>query len=200
MKNSRVLFVFPTDNLATTMGEGQVFVEPSEPHSLLCLAAYVRDRGFGDVRILDAYAEGLSHDQIIQYIEEYNPDVVGFSCYTSDAPMTIQLSRRIKEKHPEISIVFGGSHPQHFAEEFLRRGGADFIVVGEGEETFYHLLTVLRDGGSFHNVNGIYFLDGDEVVKTADRERILDLDSLPEEAWDLAPMHLYRLAFWFHPK
>ena len=78
----------------------KVFVEASEPHSLLCLAAYIRERGFRDIRVLDAYAMELSHDDVIADIAEYNPDVIGMTCYTSDAPLTIDLCKRIKKKFP----------------------------------------------------------------------------------------------------
>ena len=196
----KTLLLYPSDNLETVLGRGKVFVEASEPHNLLSLAAYIRERGFSQVRILDSYAMDLGHDDIMDYIEEYDPQVVGLTCYTSDAPMTIQLCRRINEKYPDKALILGGTHPTFFCDEFLHNGGVDFIVVSEGEETLYELLTVLRDGGSFHDIKGLIFKENGQTIRTQTRDQIQDLNSLPKAAWDLAPMHLYKLPFYFHPR
>ena len=49
-------------------------------------------------------------------------------------------------------------------------------------------------------MDGIAFGEGDEVVRTAPRKLIKDLDSLPIPAYDLLPMHLYgRSRYLFSP-
>ncbi|SVD11934.1 uncharacterized protein METZ01_LOCUS364788, partial [marine metagenome] len=157
-------------------------------------------RGFRNIKVLDAYAMELSHDEVIADIEEYDPDVIGMTCYTSDAPLTIDLCRRIKEKFPGKHLVLGGTHPTVFADEFLLNGDVDYIVKSEGEETLYELLVVLRDGGSLADIKGLIYKENGGVQRNCDRPQISDLNSLPQQAWDLAPMHLYKLPFYFHPK
>tara|TARA_B100002003_G_scaffold194245_1_gene183821 strand:- start:255 stop:1703 length:1449 start_codon:yes stop_codon:yes gene_type:complete len=194
----KVLLVLPTDNLQETLGKGKLFVQATQPHNLLSLAAYVRENGFPDIKILDAYALGLNHNDIASYIREYDPQVIGLSCYTSDSPLTIQLTESLKRLFPKKYIVLGGVHASVFYKEFLTRGKADFIVYGEGESTFLELLKTLRNGGSLGKIKGLFFRENDEFVRTGPRPFIENLDILPKEAWDLAPMHLYRLPFHFH--
>lgn len=199
-KNMKVLLISPTDNLETTLGKGKAFVNATEPHNLISLASYARSRGISDIRILDGYALNLSHEEILSYITDYSPNVIGLTCYTSDSPMTIKLCARIKERFPDKFVIVGHVHATVFCEEFFSRGKVDFVVHGEGEETLYELIMVLKEGGSLEDIPGIIYRSNNKTIKTKERYGIQDLDSLPKPAWDLVPMHLYKLPFYFHPK
>ncbi|MFQ5789436.1 MAG: B12-binding domain-containing radical SAM protein, partial [Acidobacteriota bacterium] len=88
-------------------------------------------------------------------------------------------------------VVLGGPEPPYYAEEYLARG-ADVVVIGEGEIGTEELLQELARRGPHDvaHVPGIVFRNGDgEVVRTAPRPMIPDLDTLPmpdREAIDIA--------------
>ena len=109
------------------------------------------------------------------------PDVVGFSCYIWNIEETITIIRMLKKIRPDIRIVLGGPEVSYDTQYWMERiPEVDFIVMGEGEETFHHLLTELRDGTEkFHFVFGIAYRGKDgSIALNPGRPKAL-LDDLP---------------------
>jgi hypothetical protein len=119
------------------------------------------------------------------------PGIYLFSNYIWNHKQNLQVSVEIKQKSPKSLIVHGGPDTPKYqddVETYLRMNPeVDVIVQGEGEATTADLLDALKAFGQTHeadlaalrDVPGIAFLDGDEVVRTADRERIADVDTIP---------------------
>jgi Radical SAM superfamily/B12 binding domain len=112
------------------------------------------------------------------------PDVVAYSTYIWNMLATLSVGRAVKKMLPRTLTVLGGG-------EFLTRAASlrvmreqpwvDVVVVGEGEFTFQELLLRYLDGGTraLGDVPGLVFRDGGEVVATAARTPIQDLDVIP---------------------
>lgn len=83
--------------------------------------------------------------------------------------------------NPAGVVVFGGNHVSHQGGRVLRECPAvDVVVNGEGEIAFHALVEVLADWGDLAAVAGITFRGEDgQVVTTAERERVTDLDVIP---------------------
>jgi radical SAM superfamily enzyme YgiQ (UPF0313 family) len=73
---------------------------------------------------------------IAEKILEYNPKIVGIGAYIWNATDTSQLIEIIKKISPSTTIILGGPEAsyQPFRVDFSL---ADFIISGEGEESFY---------------------------------------------------------------
>lgn len=192
--------------------QGEYLVNFSEPLGLLCLATYVR-RYFENsiaVEILDLYAlghssftpagdkiaRGISDKRtIVELIRKHSPDLIGVHCnftgYINDALEVVEAAR---EAAPAAPIVMGGAHASSHAEQILKTfAGVDFIVRGEGEETFSELIACLRDGKTlFSNVRGLAFRGTEGVVISPDRPLIPSLDSLPMPDRTLIDMDVYK--------
>jgi len=111
------------------------------------------------------------------------PDVVGFSCYIWNIEETITVINMLRKIMPEIRIILGGPEVSYDVEYWMNRvPEVDFIVIGEGEETFHHLLTEVEGNRKFHMVFGIAYRkrrgDEEEIVITPPRPK-LDLSKLP---------------------
>lgn len=101
---------------------------------------------------------------------------------------TAAAGRNLNE---ELLILHGGpSTPKYEADaaRFLDEHDrvADILVRGEGEQTLCELLDLFAAAGGLRpepdrlaEVAGITFTDGDEVIRTAERSRLADLDALP---------------------
>ena len=63
---------------------------------------------------------------------------------TSQYGEFLALARRIRPHLPGVRIVAGGPHACAAPEETLRDGGADIVVVGEGEPIAPALFDVPR--------------------------------------------------------
>ena len=84
------------------------------------------------------------------------------------------------------------------AEDNLRQGYIDFIIMGEGEITVMELLKVIKkskqgESVDFSSIKGIAYLSDGKVVYTEPRPFIDDLDSLPMPNYDLLPMDKFSL-------
>ncbi|UOE93240.1 B12-binding domain-containing radical SAM protein [Alkalihalobacillus sp. LMS39] len=143
------------------------------------------------LRYLKAYAEPDFSVDIVEYtindpvmnivsdLFNRNPDVIGFSCYIWNIEETIKVIEMIKKVKPEITIVLGGPEVSYDTNYWLSRlTNVDFIIVGEGEETFKHLLTELQTTKKFHMVFGLAYRKEDEVIINPPRPK-LNLEELP---------------------
>ena len=133
-------------------------------------------------------------DEILKSIERERPRIAGISCFTPEFNDAIALAGRIKELDSSISVVVGGVHATLRPGEFFFEGSpVDFVVAGEGEETFPELCRALIDGrGDFEGIRGIAFRDRRKgLVSTAARPLIHDLDSLAMPAYDKVDMSWY---------
>lgn len=90
-------------------------------------------------------------------LSNYKPIVVGMSVMT--APQVKEFashSIHIKEKFPEIQIVWGGVHPTILTKDCARADYIDYVFVGQGEEVFPDLIVeIANDTNKFSKiVNG----------------------------------------------
>lgn len=116
---------------------------------------------------------------IVSDLFERKPDIIGFSCYIWNIEETIQVIDIVKKVLPEVTIVLGGPEVSYDTRYWMERlPNVDFIVLGEGEETFHHLLAELHGERKFHLVFGVAYRKGEEIIINPPRPK-LDLDSIP---------------------
>ncbi|MEN6318259.1 MAG: radical SAM protein [Syntrophaceae bacterium] len=159
------------------------------PNLGLCSLAAVAEREGYRTEILDAAALQLSPLEVVREISEKRPRYVGLTAMTHSISSAALIARLIKEKMPEIKVILGGVHVTAVPSETLRKypGLFDVCVLGEGELTLIELLSALEGGKDLVSVAGLAVQREGEIVKTAPREFLRDMDSLPMPAWHLLP-------------
>jgi len=96
-----------------------------------------------------------------------------------------------------VVIVSSSDSTDHY-QSYLEKG-ADFVLLGEGEETLLELVTAIRNGkDNFETINGLAWKRKGLPVQTAARKVMKDLDRLPIPAWDLVDMESYRKVWMEH--
>lgn len=143
------------------------------------------------IRLLKAYsqhefdidlAEYTIKDPVMNIVSDLyrrKPDVIGFSCYIWNIEETLKLIEILKKVMPETEIVLGGPEVSYDTDYWMARcRGIDYIVMGEGEETFHHLLQTIAGDRKFHFVYGLAYRKGEEIVLMPARPKS-DLNSLP---------------------
>lgn len=170
------------------------------PLGLASIAAYLDERGF-DATIIDCFAAPVASDQLIlAYMQEHQPKLVGLSCTTSSFLDGIRLTALMKEHNPAVQVVFGGVHVSAIKEKAFEYGDIDFVLVGEGEQGLYELLTASPE--EYGGIEGLLWKDGDKVVFNGLRQTTLDLDTLPFPAYEklLNYPEAYQLPLFNYPK
>ena len=93
-----------------------------------------------------------------------NPFLVGFSCYVWNYEYNKALAKAVKQRFPECITVFGG-HQINQNSEVTGSDYADFVIQGEGEESFRNLLLYLCGKEKIENVpNIVYKSDNGEII------------------------------------
>lgn len=96
---------------------------------------------------------------ILGQIYQRQPKVAAFSVNIWNLQVTLELVDRLKKIAPETIIVLGGPEVSADTEELLEKEPAvDYVVLGEGEETFCELLRFLLCAeGSPERILGLAF-------------------------------------------
>ncbi len=125
-------------------------------------------------------------------IAGFNPHVIGFQTFCANLIRCRKVAETAKAWNPAVKIVFGGVQSTLFPDDQLVDSLVDFVVLGEGEIAFSHLLRFLDQGGNPNEVPGIAFKDSEgRVVYTPRPPLIEKLDELPFPALHLFPMDRY---------
>lgn len=165
------------------------------PINLLYLATYLKSNGIHckilelgihrfdkPIEVNDRIRFGISDEEIIEIIKKERPKIIGIGCmYSRHYIDILYISRLIKKTDPKIKVVVGGNHATSFVEMVLKEAAIDFVVVGEGEITFYELCRKILDNNvKFNDIAGLAFRNSENrPVVTNRREMIQDLDNLP---------------------
>lgn len=147
-----------------------------------CLALRYLKSFCGDEFDVDM-AEYTIKDPVMNIVSDLfrrNPDVIGFSCYIWNIEETIRVVSMLKKIKPELQIVLGGPEVSYDTDYWMKRiPEVDFIVMGEGEETFLHLLRELSGAGKYHFVFGAAYRNGAGDVCINPGRPKLALDDIP---------------------
>ena len=154
----------------------QRIMKPYPPLGLLYVSAFLLSKDIpNDVYDSTFYSQS---DQLI-FIKEKKPKVI--CIYTNlmtkiEVVRLIHILKTVDYNFPKI--ILGGPDVTYNIENYLN-AGADFLVIGEGEETTFELYNAIMNHGDFDQINGIAFLENKTVIQTPARTKFRELDELP---------------------
>ncbi len=188
----KVLFVMPKIGAWATHGE---HFAPNQLYAQW--GAYLREKGYDDLEVLDGTVLKLSLDELAEKAKEKNPDVVllGDMIHCSVGFGVLwhfnEAASRIKKLLPQAKIIVGGlwysSMPVHTLEN---NPAIDFVVMGE-EGAFYDLIKAIDTKAPVKDIAGVTSRVDGEPFMGPHRPLLTDLDKLPLPAYDLFPMDKY---------
>lgn len=118
-------------------------------------------------------------ENILEALIAENPEVIGFSCYIWNIEMVIKLSKLIKKVNPNIEILYGGPEVSFDVRKFLDSVDGDYLIEGEGEETFRRFILYKLNGGSIEDIPGLFYRDENGNINGKNNLNFLDMDQLP---------------------
>lgn len=106
--------------------------------------------------------------------------IVGFSVYVWNIQRSLAIAESLKQRHPNMWIIFGGPQVPNDAEDFLRTYPfIDICCHGEGEQVFAEILTRYPER-DWSGIPGISFLGPDGgFICHPQAPRLKDLNVLP---------------------
>ena len=163
------------------------------PIGLSYLAAVLEQNDY-EVKVIDCPACGFTHENLKTELSSFAPDLIGIASMTATIPSALQSARIAKEACPNSKVIMGGPHATFADSQILTEENAvDIVVRGEGELTLLEIAQNAADPKSLPKTQGITFRSNGQIVKTANRPFIEDLDALPRPAYKFLPMDKYKI-------
>ena len=178
----RVLLVNPRP-LWDRLGPMERFSPAIPPLGVVWPATVLRELGH-DVMVVDQHGLKWTNSQLLSEVRSFGPELVGFSCLTFAMDGVEAAVEAMRKGLPSVKVVLGNLHATIFHEELVRRGVADFVVRGEGEEVLAELVGSLERGEAGRGVAGLTRFEGGRVVVEADAGEV-DMGRLPVPDWSL---------------
>lgn len=105
-------------------------------------------------------------EKVFENIMEQKPDIVAFSCYIWNIEYIRKLAKLIKTLDESIEILYGGPEVSYDSEYFLLNNPGDYLIEGEGEETFREFVQWKIENKNCNelNIKGLYQKSEDRVI------------------------------------
>lgn len=123
----------------------------------------ILSRGGHEVRLYDENVEVSQGWSLVDEMEKFHPDIVGFSIITPNYPVARRQIRAIKAGYPAMRILAGGVHTSLFPEDIIA-DGADVVVRGEGEGVIAEIVDGLQRGEMPGARQGVVYRGADGKV------------------------------------
>lgn len=139
------------------------------------LKAFTKDLDFqGDIK---EFSINDRVENILEGIIEEKPDVVAFSCYIWNMEFVNRLAELIKLVDPNIEILYGGPEVSYEGKEFLENHPGEYVIVGEGEETFREFVLYKLGEGKIEDIKGLNYKRDGKVFENPKRPE-MDMNEL----------------------
>jgi len=146
----------------------------------LAHAAGVLEREGHKVRLVDAPADGLTAEDVVQIARDFEPRLVVLDTSTPSIHSDVGMAAALKSAVGDALVCLVGTHPSALPEETLAMSPAvDAVARHEYDYTLRDLAAARECGADLSGVSGLSYRRGGEVVNNPDRQLIENLDAIP---------------------
>tara|TARA_Y100000294_G_scaffold153277_1_gene152084 strand:- start:930 stop:2597 length:1668 start_codon:yes stop_codon:yes gene_type:complete len=163
----------------------------------LCQMAAMIEGICSDVKIIDAYKENLSKEQLKQEIKKFKPDIVGLTVLMDQYGEAAHIAANIvKNVSKNIINVIGGVYVTANPKRIMIDKNFDYVVMGEGEYVFQQIVGFYSNACDLPE-RGICFRKNSngDVENRGHAAFIKNLDALPKPAYHLIDLLSYTSRF-----
>lgn len=101
---------------------------------------------------------------IVSRLSEKNADIYAFCCYIWNIDCVKKIAEEIKRQTGAV-IVSGGPEVSYNADEILKNNRfVDFVLSGEGDESFASLCSCIYKNGDFSQVKGLCYRKDNKII------------------------------------
>lgn len=164
---------------------------------ILNIECYKKNVEVGSVFGVDYSPYGVSIkkrsvvNDFLEMVADFNPDLIGFGVYSYHEKIADKMSKAVKDKYPNIKIIWGGTHPTILPEETIKKQWLDIICIGEGEKALLTLCERLDANRPIDNIPNLWVKQNGKVIKNKVGP-FIHPDELPAPDWEsYAPYQQY---------
>ncbi len=126
---------------------------------------------------VDFFPGRETHEYVNKLTTE-NPLAIGFSMYVWNRKLCVEIAEGLRKVMPSIRLFAGGPEATADPEGVLKESCFDFLVVGEGEESFAAVCERIKDNSNVTGIPGIATVVSTQVCLEP-QVPIADLDNIP---------------------
>jgi radical SAM superfamily enzyme YgiQ (UPF0313 family) len=132
------------------------------------------------VRVIDLNNKFRTQEEIIDIIGRQKPDYVGFSVKSATFANAVETHRKLFEKYPQITFIYGGPHITLSGTPILDETPPAFFIRGDAEFSLPSFVRLHQDGQSdFRTVDGIMYRDTSGQAVEVPTKFHTKIDDLP---------------------
>lgn len=167
----------------------QKIMKPYPPLGQLYISGYLNDQNIEN-HLFDTTF--YSKEDQLAFIKEKQADIVAIYSNLMTKVEVIKLMKILKTdaQYGFPTIALGGPDISYNLENYLK-AGAEYLIIGEGEETMAELHDAIVNNTDITQVAGLAYLKDGLVTKTKPRVKMKDLSVLPLPNREAIPMDKY---------
>lgn len=134
------------------------------------------------VELFDASIKAPTIAETIAGIVKARPDLLGISVVTRRLWALTEITRIVRQKLPQCTIVVGGPHINYWPSETLHLGNIDYALPGSCEFSFPELIEAVSESSQekLAQISSLhYFAEGKLVINPDFSRYSLILDHIP---------------------
>lgn len=187
-------------------------MQPYPPLGTLYAASYMREQGY-DVALFDVMLSESTQEWQAA-LKQYQPKyaVIFEDNFNYLSKMSLLRMRQAAfemidyAKQLDCTIIVAGADMSDHSAKYLEKG-ADYVLLGEGEETLAELINYLEavhevgnqpQESDLYQIQSLAYIHEGKLIKTPTRPVIRTLDEMPFPAWDLVDRDKYRNIWYEH--
>lgn len=120
------------------------------------LKAKISDKFISDILRLKESSKSFI-EECVDTVLKMEPAIIGFTSVFQQQFGSLALAKATKEKNKDIKVCFGGANNEGLmgVETIKNFDYVDYVVSGEGEEAFLHLVQEILKGNDCNDYKGI---------------------------------------------
>ncbi len=150
-----------------------------------CLAAGVKSYGKSPCNV--KVTESTINKPVSEFVEKIvseKPQVVSFSCYIWNIEKTLEVCKAVKERTGAVTVLGGPEVAYRAKDVLLKYNFVDYLLSGEGEESYPALLDAIYFKSSLDCVSGLTYRKEGAII------------SVPENTYEGTPPSPYSEEFF----
>ncbi len=167
---------------------GEMFSADLLPLELLQIASGPAAEGY-EIVLIDAMIEPDYKRKVLEACEDAllfaSSCILGYQVYDGYV-----VAKMVRERHPNLPIIWGGWFPSVTPKMYLESGIADAVCIGQGELAFLDIVHALESGADLAEVPGLAVLRDGQEVRTPYRA-VVGFDKFQPTPWHLLDYERY---------
>jgi radical SAM superfamily enzyme YgiQ (UPF0313 family) len=152
------------------------------------LKGFIEKNYTGDLPIVIEvinFPSNIAVEKLVATIKDTSPNWVGYSCYTWNIELILDVIAQLRSSDNHIHILGGPELSDSRIATFNNPNSGDYYIIGEGEFRLLRLVTALTQNGCYDSskatlsVPGVSVWQDDHIEMQLDNDVISQLDTIP---------------------